>query len=186
MNSMKFNSLYHALWLGAVLGLLATGQATAKSAQEIDTDVDAALQAFHEKVGGANEFLAKAEGVLVFPTVVKAGIGIGGEYGEGALRVGGKTIQYYTTAGASIGLQLGGQARTEIIVFLAKDVLDNFLSSKGWEAGVDGSIAVAEWGAGGDLSTVELDDPIVAFIFGNKGLMFNLSLEGSKFTKIVR
>ena len=71
-------------------------------------------------------------------------------------------------------------------MFLAKDVLDNFLSSKGWEAGVDGSIAVAEWGAGGDLSTVELDDPIVAFIFGNKGLMFNLSLEGSKFTKIVR
>ena len=102
------------------------------------------------------------------------------------LRVGGKTVDYYSTAAASIGLQLGGQSRTQIVVFMAQDVLDKFRASKGWEAGVDGSIAVVQWGAGEDLSTVEINDPIVAFIFGNKGLMFNLSLEGSKFTKLVR
>ncbi len=186
MNPIQFNKLHRSLCFFAVLGLLASGVASAKSAEEINTDVDAALTSFREKVGGADEFLSKAEGVLVFPTVVKVGIGLGGEYGEGALRVGGETVEYYSTAGASIGLQLGGQARTQLIVFLSKDALDHFRDSKGWEAGVDGSIAVAEWGAGEDLSTVEINGPIVAFIFGNKGLMFNLSLEGSKFTKLVR
>jgi len=186
MNLSKFKGLYHTLWLWALLGLLASGTAAAKSAQEIDIEVDAALKTFQEKVGGASEFLAKAEGVLVFPKVIKAGIGIGGEYGEGALRIGGRTVQYYSTAGASIGLQLGGQARSQLIVFLDKDALEKFRNSSGWEAGVDGSIAVIEWGTGQDLSTVEINDPIVAFIYGNKGLMFNLSLEGSKFTKLVR
>ena len=166
--------------------LLMPALATAKSAEEIDIEVDAALERFRTEVGGADEFLAKAEGVLVFPAVYKAGIGIGGEYGEGALRVGGKTVEYYSTAAASIGLQLGAQAKTVIIVFLNAEALSRFRASSGWKAGVDGSIAVVEWGAGESLDTIEIKDPIVAFIFGNKGLMFNLSLEGSKFTKLVR
>lgn len=186
MNGFKFNKLKSVFLLTAWVCLTAPGIAVAKSAEQIDIQVDATLAKFKEKVGGAEEFLAKAEGVLVFPTVIKAGIGIGGEYGEGALRIGGKTAQYYSTAGASIGLQLGGQARSQIIVFLEKEALDRFRNSSGWEAGVDGSIAVIEWGAGEDLGTVEINEPIVGFIFGNKGLMFNLSLEGSKFTKIVR
>lgn len=186
MKRLKISDLDCHLWLFAFCGLLVAGTAFAKSAQEIDIEADAALKAFETEVGGAKEFLDKAEGVLVFPKVIKAGIGIGGQYGEGALRVGGKTVEYYSTAAASIGLQLGGQARTQIIVFLAKDVLEEFRTSSGWEAGVDGSIAVIEWGAGEDLGTVEINDPIVAFIFGNRGLMFNLNLEGSKFTKLVR
>lgn len=183
---MKFNSLNRILWLCALSGLLASGMAAAKSAQEIDIEADAALKEFQKKVGGAEEFLNKAEGVLIFPKVLKAGLVLGGEYGEGALRIGGKTVQYYSTAGASIGLQLGGQARSQLIVFLDKDALEKFRNSNGWEAGVDGSIAVIQWGAGEDLSTVEINDPIVGFIYGNKGLMFNLNLEGSKFTKLVR
>jgi len=186
MNPSKFRRLYDFLWLVAALCLMVPGPASAKSAQEIDIEVDGALKQFQEKVAGASEFLEKAQGVLVFPKVIKAAIGIGGEYGEGALRIDGKTVQYYSTAGASIGLQLGGQARTEIIVFLDKDALDRFRSSSGWQAGVDGSIAVIEWGVGEDLRTVEISEPIVGFVFGNKGLMFNISLEGSKFTKIVR
>lgn len=186
MNSFSVNMLGARLALFAGLMLCLSATASAKSAQQIDIEVDAALKAFESQVTGGKEFLEKARGVLVFPKVYKAGIGIGGQYGEGALRVDGKSVEYYSTAAASIGLQLGGQARTEIIVFLAEEVLDAFRASKGWEAGVDGSIAVIQWGAGEDLSTVEINDPIVAFIFGNKGLMFNLSLEGSKFTKLVR
>ena len=166
------------------LGMLVSGQAQAKSAEQIDVWVNAALGEFKKKVKGADEFLAKAEGLLVFPKVIKAGIGIGGEGGEGALRIAGTTVDYYNTIGASIGLQLGVQSRSQIIVFMAKDALEAFRASSGWEAGVDGSIAVVEWGAGEDLTTVEVKDPIVAFIFGNKGLMFNISLEGSKFTKL--
>ncbi len=186
MNAFSINRLGASSALFALLMFVFAGTASAKSAQQIDIEVDAALKAFESEVTGGEEFLANARGVLVFPKVYKAGIGIGGQYGEGALRVDGKSVEYYSTAAASIGLQLGGQARTQIIVFMAQEVLDAFRNSKGWEAGVDGSIAVIQWGAGEDLSTVEVNDPIVAFIFGNKGLMFNLSLEGSKFTKLVR
>lgn len=184
MHIARFRHLSFIIVAGAALGLLGPAAAQAKSAEQIDIEVNAALDEFKSKVKGADEFLAKAEGLLVFPKVIKAGIGIGGEGGEGALRVGGKTVDYYNTIGASIGLQLGVQSRSQIIVFMAKDALAAFRASSGWEAGVDGSIAVVEWGAGEDLTTVEVSDPIVAFIFGNKGLMFNISLEGSKFTKL--
>ena len=168
------------------LGLLASGPALAKSAEQIDIEVNAALKEFKNKVNGADEFLAKAEGVLVFPKVIKAGIGIGGEYGEGALRTGGQTVDYYNTAGASIGLQLGGQARSQIIVFMAKDALDAFRASSGWEAGVDGSIAIIEAGAGASFDTTKTNAPIAGFVIGRRGLMVDVSLQGSKFTRIQR
>lgn len=174
------------VFLATLCMLTAAPAVWAKSAEQIDTEVDAALSRFRNTVTGADAFLAKANGVLVFPKVIKAGVGLGGSYGEGALRINGKTVEYYSTASASIGLQLGAQERTEVIVFLEQEALENFRASKGWEAGVDGSIAVAEWGAGESLDSVEFNDPIVGFIFGNRGLMFNLSLEGAKMTKLVR
>jgi len=122
--------------------------------------------------------------VLVFPSVIKAGIGIGGEYGEGALRIGGKTVEYYSTAAASIGFQLGAQSKSAVVLFLTSKALTDFRSSDGWKAGVDGSVAVVKWGVGEDINTVDIKDPIVGFIFSNKGLMYNLTLEGSKFTRI--
>ena len=156
------------------------------SATEINIEVDAALERFREEVYGGSEFLNKAEGVLVFPGIIKAGIGIGGEYGEGALRIGGETVEYYSTAAASIGFQLGAQSKTLVLVFLSSEALSDFRASDGWKAGVDGSVAVVEWGVGEDINTTDIKDPIVGFVFSNKGLMFNLTLEGSKFTKIVR
>jgi len=160
--------------------------ADASSAEEIDIRVDAALEQFAKEVNGGGEFLKKADGVLVFPSVIKAGIGIGGEYGEGALRIKGKTVNYYSTASASIGFQFGAQSKSIVMVFLAEKSLFDFRKSDGWKAGVDGSVALVEWGVGKDINTVEIKDPIVGFIFSNKGLMFNLTIEGSKFTKIVR
>jgi lipid-binding SYLF domain-containing protein len=122
--------------------------------------------------------------VLVFPSVFKAGIGIGGEYGEGALRIRGKTVDYYSTAAASIGFQLGAQSKTVIIVFMTNKALKEFRDSSGWEAGVDGSVALVEFGAGGSIDSTNIKDPIVGFVLDNKGLMFNATLEGSKFTKL--
>ena len=152
----------------------------------IDVAVDVTLEQFKKDIKGGDEFLKSAKGVLVFPSVIKAGIGVGGEYGEGALRIGAKTADYYSTAAASIGLQLGIQSKRIIIVFMQDDALKKFRESKGWEAGVDGSVALVELGAGGTIDTTTIKDPIVGFVFGNKGLMFNLTLEGSKYTKIVR
>lgn len=171
------------------LGLLMTiGSSTsfAKSAKEIDISVDVALDQFKKDIKGGEEFLNGAKGVLVFPSVVKAGIGIGGEYGEGALRIDGKTADYYSTAGASFGFQLGAQSMRVILVFMQEDALKKFRNSAGWEAGVDGSVALVELGGGGAIDTTNIKDPIVGFVFGNKGLMYNLSLQGSKYTKIVR
>jgi len=156
----------------------------AATAREIDVSVDVALENFGQHVKGANEFLKSAKGVLVFPRVIKAGAGIGGEYGEGALRIGGKTVDYYSTAAASVGWQLGGQAVTEILIFMQQDALDKFRGSSGWEAGVDGSVAFITVGAGGSIDTTKIKDPIVGFVFGQKGLMYNLTLKGSKFTKL--
>jgi lipid-binding SYLF domain-containing protein len=164
--------------------LLVPRPASAATADEIEIKVDAALKLFQERVSGADEFLASSEGVLVFPSVIKGGLGIGGEYGEGALRIGGRTVDYYNSVGASIGLQLGVQSRTVIIVFVQKAALDKFRASSGWEAGVDGSVALVELGAGASLNSTNIRDPIVGFVFGNKGLMYNLTLEGSKFTRL--
>ncbi len=170
-------------WMGAILLPLS---ASAKSATEIDIGVDGTLDRFAEEVTGGRQFLAKAAGVLVFPEVLKAGIGIGGEYGEGALRVGGKTVDYYSTASASIGLQLGVQQKSIVVVFLTSEALRDFRKSDGWKAGVDGSVALIEWGVGKDINTESIKDPVVGFVLDNKGLMYNLTLEGSKFTKLDR
>jgi lipid-binding SYLF domain-containing protein len=159
-------------------------EALSASAQEIDIRVDAALKRFTKEVEGGSEFLKKAEAVLTFPRVIKAGAIIGGEYGEGALRIKGKTEQYYSTVSASLGFQLGAQSKSLVLVFLSKKALSDFRNSNGWKAGVDGSVAVIKWGAGEDINTVDIKDPIVGFVFGNKGLMYNLTIEGSKFSKI--
>jgi lipid-binding SYLF domain-containing protein len=170
--------------LALLLGLAPSRPAVAASAVQIDAEVDATLARFHEEVDTATALTKRAKGVLVFPSVIKAGFGIGGEYGEGALRVGGRTIGYYNTAAASIGLQLGAQARSEIILFMTDEALTRFQESDGWEVGVDGSVAVVELGAGGEIDTTNIAEPVIGFIFGEVGLMANLSLEGAKITKI--
>jgi lipid-binding SYLF domain-containing protein len=172
------------LYILLILTALIPSTVMAADAREIEVSANVALEQFQKEVKGADQFLSKANGYLVFPKVVKAGLGIGGEYGEGALRIDGKTAAYYSTAAASIGLQLGVQKKSVIIVFLTKEALSKFRKSVGWEVGVDGSVALIKVGAGGSIDTTNIKDPIVAFVFGQKGLMYNLTLEGSKFTKL--
>ena len=182
---------FHGVWLiaalaGCIVALNAwlSSPVSAGSAKEIDVGVDEGLVQFEKEVKGGKSFLDSSKGVLVFPHVLKGGFGIGAEYGEGALRIDGKTVDYYNTAAASFGLQMGGQVKTIVIVFLDADALKQFRESNGWKAGVDGSIALVTVGAGGALDTATIKDPIVGFVIGQKGLMYNLTFEGSKFTKL--
>lgn len=161
-----------------------TGSVYATTAKEIDVSVDVAMKQFAQEVRGGRDFLAHSKGILVLPKVIQAGVGVGGEYGEGALRSEGRTVGYYNIVSASLGVQLGGQMKTILLVFLEDEALKKFRESNDWKAGVDGSIVLANLGAEGSVDTKKFNEPIVGFVFDQKGLMYNLSLEGSKFTKI--
>jgi lipid-binding SYLF domain-containing protein len=160
--------------------------ALADSRAEIDANVQVALQEFYEKSPAGKILAQDAAGMLVFPRVLKAGLGVGGEYGEGSLLIGGQPAAYYSTASASIGFQFGAQLKSQVVLFMTRESLDRFRDSDGWEAGVDGSIALIEFGAAEEISSNSIQDPIVGFIFSNRGFMYNLTFEGSKMTEIVR
>lgn len=171
----------------AVLALFASNApGRAGSAGEINAGVRATLDQMYRQIPGTRALAGRAAGILVFPTIVKAGIGIGGEYGEGAMRIGGRTVAYYNTVAASVGLQFGAQARSVVIMFMTPDALAGFRRIDGWKVGVDGSIAIITVGAGGSIDTNRIASPVIGFIFDNKGLMYNLTLEGSKISRISR
>jgi lipid-binding SYLF domain-containing protein len=158
----------------------------AASALEIDAKANAAVEQFLNEVPAGKELMDKAEGVLIFPSIVKAGLVVGGEYGEGVLRIDGNAVEYYKTTSGSVGIQVGVQSKSIVILFMSKYALDNFRSSKGWEIGVDGSVAIITIGVGGSLDTTTTKEPVIGFIFGQKGLMGNLTLEGTKISRIIR
>ncbi|MBU1912826.1 MAG: hypothetical protein KKB22_04755 [Candidatus Omnitrophica bacterium] len=166
-------------------GLFATNESMAVSAKNIDVGIENSLNML-KNINGGKEVLKKSEGILVFPAVFKAGFGLGGEYGEGALVIDGKTVDYYSTAAASIGFQIGAQKKTIIIAFMDKDTLNKFRNSEGWKIGTDASVTVITVGADGSIDTAKTNKPIVAFVFDQKGLMYNLTLEGAKVTKLKR
>ena len=182
----KFNNLFLGVVAICVAMFAAVADGRAASAARIDADIDRTLTHFYDQVGGARELVSSAAGVLVFPSVVKAGMGVGGEYGEGALRTQGRTRAYFNTVSASIGFQLGVQARSVIILFMTPDALERFRRTKGWKVGVDGSVTVVTIGAGGSLDSNQIKNPVLGFIFDAKGLMYNLTLEGTKISPIKR
>ena len=161
-----------------------TGNVWAESAREINTSVDVTLEHFYKEVKDGKKLVRDAKGVLVFPAVFKAGFGVGGEYGEGALRVNGRTVDFYNTIAASFGFQIGAQKKSIILLFLQDDALRNLRESANWKVGADASVALISVGADGSVDTAKLNQPIIAFVIGQKGLMYNLTLEGAKFTKI--
>jgi len=156
----------------------------AKSSLEIDAAIESAINRFTNEIQGAQTYLDGARGILVIPKMIKAGLVLGLEYGEGALVVDNIKVQYYRAFSGSLGLQLGIGSKDLIILFYDDEAMDDFLYSSGWQVGVDGSVALLDMGAGGSLDSTESQDPIVGFVFGHKGLIAGLSLEGTKFTKI--
>ena len=155
-------------------------------AYEIEADSRAAMERFFHDVPSSRELANKAAGILVFPIVVKAGFGFGGEYGEGALFIGGRPAGFYNDVAGSFGFQFGAQARSIVIMFMTREALDQFYNRDGWKGGVDGSVAVVTVGAGGTIDTNSIHSPVVGFIYDQKGLMYNLTLEGSKISRIYR
>lgn len=178
---MQTTRTVHWLLAAALLLPIVT---LADTAAELDQAVGETLNAFEEQVDGGKVFLDNAAGYLVFPRVIKVGVAIGGETGEGALISKGQTLGYYRTVAGSFGFQLGAQAKSIVIAFMTPESLQQFRNSAGWKVGVDGSVALIDIGAGRSLDTTNIKDPVVGFVFGSKGLMYNLTLEGSKITKI--
>lgn len=164
--------------------LFASTVALAWSSAKIDREAEKTIDLFREQVNGSEIFINQAAGYLVFPRVYKAGFGFGAETGEGALVVAGRSVAYYRTTAGSFGFQIGAQAKSVVIAFMTEDALNKFRNSSGWKVGVDGSVALIDVGAGKAFDTYNIKDPVVGFIFGGKGLMYNLTLEGSKYTKL--
>jgi lipid-binding SYLF domain-containing protein len=169
-----------------LLGLATASGALADSAAEIEARADAALERLVDTAPEARFLLERAEGVLIFPRVIKAGFGVGGEYGEGVLRRDGSAAEYYSTAAASIGFQLGAQAKAQFLLFMDQESMRDFRRADGWEVGVDGSVTLVRIGAGGSIDTTNLSDPVVAFVLADRGLMYDISLAGSKISRIQR
>jgi lipid-binding SYLF domain-containing protein len=174
--------------LAAVVLMVSAGVdvAAAKTAKEINASVNACLDRFYKQVNGGKELAGKAKGVLVLPGVLKAGFIVGGEYGEGALRVGGKTGSSSNLAAGSVGFQIGGEAKDVIMMFMTDAALKQFQDSKGWEVGVDGNIAIVNIGGGERVDFTKLNDPIIGFVFDVKGLMADISLKGAKLTRVTK
>ena len=183
-NSNKIQWSIRVFVLLMVIGVFLSSNLYAKTAKEIDASVDVSIERFYKQVQGASELAQKAKGMLVMPNVVKAAFIIGGEYGEGALRIGGKTVDYYNTVAGSVGFSIGGQSKDIILLFMTDEALNTFRASKGWEAGVDGNVALISVGAGERADTNTLKDPILGFVFDAKGLIADISLKGAKFSKV--
>ncbi|QFU74561.1 hypothetical protein EY643_02230 [Halioglobus maricola] len=174
------------VWSLTLLLLLLSGPLRADSVEHINSESVRVLGLLQDEVPGADGMIRAAAGVLVFPDVVKLGFGVGGQYGEGVLLVAGEPEGYYATAGASFGLQLGAVRKSEVILFMTDEALQQFSGSRGWQVGIDGNVTVVKHSAGAHLDSREAQDPVVAFILSDEGLMADLSLEGAKITRLAR
>ncbi len=183
---VRFENVTRTLWAVATAITLSMGPAAAYAAgaAEISRDAQAALQSLYAKVPAAKTIGAKAHAVLVFPKITKAGLGIGGQYGDGALIKGGKTVGYYNTTGLSTGLQAGAQQYGYVMFFMNDGALKQLDKTEGFEVGVGPSIVVMDEGKAKSTTTTSAKDDIYAFIFSQKGLMAGLGLQGNKITKI--
>jgi lipid-binding SYLF domain-containing protein len=155
----------------------------AASSAEIEAEANETLHSFVRQVPGARELANKAAGILVFPSVVKAGIGIGGEYGEGILLDQKQVQGHYNLISASFGFQLGVQSRSIIIMFMTEDALDGFRRRDGWKVGVDGSVTIITVGVGGSIDSDKVVSPVIGFVLDPAGLMYSLTLEGTKISR---
>jgi len=168
----------------AAMPLMRPHPVTAASAAEIDREAAAALRALYAATPAAKELGAKAKGILVFPSIVKAGFIVGGQYGEGALLKGGKTVAYYNTVAASYGLQIGAQKFGYALIFMSESAMNYLDNSDGWEIGSGPTIVVVDKGAAGALTTTTAKSEVYAFFFSQQGLMGGLGLQGTKISKL--
>ena len=194
MQKFSLRSLVVATVVG-VAGVAMVGCTTTKESAQasprsdrasIESQANATLSRLYETAPGSREMVANAKGVLVFPAVIGGSFVIGVEHGDGVLRVGNKTHSYYTTTGASIGWQAGGQSKAVIYVFSTQEALDKFVNGNGWSGGVDATVAVGHIGANGSVDSQTIKAPVTSFVMTNTGLDAGVSLQGSKITRVTR
>jgi len=178
-----------ALGVGGITGCSTTTTAARGSdpvakRHSIDSSVDNALSRLYAQDPASREMISKARGVLVFPSIVAAGFVVGGSYGEGALRVRGRTTEYYSTAAGSVGLLAGAESKSVYLLFMTDEALAKFRASKGWTVGADASVTLVNVGASASVDTKTVQQEIVGYVLTNGGLMANVSLEGTKITPI--
>ena len=152
--------------------------------REIDSGADAALARLYSNARGAKELAGRAQGILIFPRVLSGGLVVGGEYGDGVLRAGGRASGYYRVVGGSFGWQIGAQSQAIILMFLTQEAVDRFRNSNGWTIGADATVSVATVGASGDIDSNTIRQSIVGFALTNVGLYAGVKLDGSKITRL--
>ena len=172
--------------LGAFGALALATTAAADSAREIQENVEFAESQLYRDVRGAKELAAKARGVLIMPEVIKGGLIVGGSYGEGALKIGGKIDSYYSVAAASIGYQIGVQKTSHALFFMTQSALEKFQNAEGWEVGADAEVTVPGDGLSANVDSTSIKNPVIAVVFAQDGLLAGASLEGAKYSRISR
>ena len=155
-------------------------------ADEINYKADVAMEKLINRVPEVKKLSQRAKGTLIFPSVIKGGFGFGGEYGDGVLREGNLENKYYNMISLSFGWQLGIQSRSVIMFFMTEEALTRFKLSEGFKIGVDASVAVITLDTGIQFDDKELLEPVIAIVTDRQGLMYNLSLEGTKITRVIR
>ena len=183
---MSTQTLFSRALCWLLLSICIWGSANAAdNARKLDSKSRAALERLYAVAPQTRGVLARAHGVLVFPAIYKAGIGIGAEMGKGVLYRGGARSGFYRLASGSIGLQLGAQKRVQVIAFMTPESLQRFINSEGFKVGVDGSVVIADLGASGKVDSASFNKPIIGFVLGERGLMYNISLEGARIWRFV-
>ena len=194
MKKISIRSLVVATVVGiagvAMVGCTTTHESAQSSPRSdrasLDAQVNATLSRLYETAPGSRELVARAKGVLVFPAVIGGSFVIGVEHGEGQLRVANKAHSRYSTSGASIGWQAGGQSKAVIYVFSTQEALDKFINGNGWSGGVDATVAAGHVGANGSIDTQTMQAPVSSYVLTNTGLEAGVALQGSKITRIMR
>lgn len=181
------------LGLAAVLAACSTsntsgGSDPAAKRASIDANVTGAMTKLYAQDPGARQLVAKAKAILVFPSIVSAGFVVGGSYGQGSLLVntstGHYTAGYYSTAAGSVGLLAGAESKAVYFLFMTDDSLSKFRNSNGWTAGADASVSLIKVGANAGVDTTTAQQPVIGYVLTNGGLMANLSVDGTKVTKL--
>ena len=174
------------LGAGAMSALAACGNPVGNNnAQVIDARADQTLNYLFTTYPSTTDLRDKASGMLVMPLVTKAGFGVGGSYGRGALRVDGITVDYYSAASGSVGFQIGAQQFSHVLFFMTPEALRRFRQSPGWDAGADVEYAIGENGENLSADITTLSSPVIALIFGQQGLIAGATLQGTKYTRII-
>jgi lipid-binding SYLF domain-containing protein len=181
---VKINMTVAIAVIAVAFNVLSPAAALAASKSAIDRDVKATLDKLYKNTPGSKALADKAVGILVFPSIVKGGFIIAGQFGDGALRKNGKSVAYYRSLAASYGFQAGVQAFGYVLFFMDDASLQYLDNSAGFELGVGPSLVVLDEGFGKNVSTTTLQKGVYAFIFDQKGLMGGMGIQGTKITRI--